>query len=203
MRNAARASARPPRQYAERPVIFPDVQLENRTGAQGRFICVPGSSFFLRNAGSSESVRHLVFQAPTYLSVKPMELAPGTQLIVSRIGYRHHGIYIGNGRVIHYVRRIRYPEGLIEEVSILEFSRGSAVRVGRQPDGASRGQNVVLRARSRLGERRYDVVRNNCEHFCNWCQFGEHRSSQIDLLPRPVRMLLDALQRVRPKSRAA
>ena len=126
-----------------------------------------------------------------------MELAPGTQLIISRTGYRHHGIYVGNGRVIHYAGRIRYPEGLIEEVSIVGFSRGGAVRIGRQPDGASRGQNVVLRARSRLGERRYDVVRNNCEHFCNWCQFGEHRSSQIDLLTRPVRMLLDVLQRVR------
>jgi hypothetical protein len=124
-------------------------------------------------------------------------VAPGTQLIVRRTGYRHHGIYVGYGRVIHYVRRTRYPEGLIEEVSIVEFSRGSAVRVGRQPDGASRGQNIVLRARSRLGERRYDVVRNNCEHFCNWCQSGEHRSSQIDLLPRPVRLLLDVLQRVR------
>jgi hypothetical protein len=125
-----------------------------------------------------------------------MELAPGTQLIVSRTGYRHHGIYVGSGRVIHYAGGIRSPEGLIEEVSIVEFSRGGAVRVGRQPDGALRGLNVVLRARSRLGEQRYDVVRNNCEHFCNWCQFGEHRSSQIDLLPRPVRKLLEVLQRV-------
>ncbi len=107
-----------------------------------------------------------------------------------------HGIYIGNGRVIHYASRICYPGGLIEEVSMVQFGRGRAVRVGRQPDGASRGQNVVLRARSRLGERRYDVVRNNCEHFCNWCQFGEHRSSQIDLLPRPILVLLDVVQRV-------
>jgi hypothetical protein len=57
------------RQYAERPVIFPDVQLENRTGAQGRFICAPGSRFFLRNIASSESVRHLI--PSTYLSVSP------------------------------------------------------------------------------------------------------------------------------------
>ena len=80
---------------------------------------------------------------------------------------------------------------------MVEFSRGGAMRIGHQPDSASRGLNVVLRARSRLGERRYDVVRNNCEYFCNWCQIGEHRSSQIDLLTRPVRMLLDVLQRVR------
>jgi hypothetical protein len=44
---------------------------------------------------------------------------------------------------------------------MVEFSRGGAVRVGRQPYGASRGLSVVLRARSRLGEQRYDVVRNN------------------------------------------
>ena len=123
-----------------------------------------------------------------------MELAVGTQLMVTRTGYRHHGIYVGNGRVIHYAGRLRYPGGLIEEISIGQFSRGGPVQVGRQPDGL-RAHSVVLRARSRLGERRYDVIRNNCEHFCNWCQSGEHRSSQVDLMTRPTRILLDMLQR--------
>jgi hypothetical protein len=40
----------------------------------------------------------------------------------------------------------------------------------------------MRRARSRLGERRYDVLRNNCEHFCNWCQVGESRSRQVELV---------------------
>jgi hypothetical protein len=48
----------------------------------------------------------------------------------------------------------------------------------------------VLRARSRLGERRYDLLNNNCEHFCNWCLLGESRSQQIESLTRPVRALM-------------
>jgi hypothetical protein len=32
----------------------------------------------------------------------------------------------------------------------------------------------------RLGEDRYSVLTNNCEHFCEWCVRGEHRSYQVD-----------------------
>ena len=41
---------------------------------------------------------------------------------------------------------------------------------------------VVHRARSRLGEDRYHVLRNNCEHFCEWCVRGQNRSYQVDAL---------------------
>jgi hypothetical protein len=38
----------------------------------------------------------------------------------------------------------------------------------------------VHRARARLGEDRYNVLTNNCEHFCEWCVQGEPRSHQVD-----------------------
>jgi hypothetical protein len=38
----------------------------------------------------------------------------------------------------------------------------------------------VHRARARLGEDRYNVLTNNCEHFCEWCVRGEPRSDQVD-----------------------
>jgi hypothetical protein len=41
----------------------------------------------------------------------------------------------------------------------------------------------LLRARSRLGENRYDIFRNNCEHFCEWCLSGVSRSRQLESLP--------------------
>ena len=41
-------------------------------------------------------------------------------------------------------------------------------------------QEVIRRARSRVGENRYRVLSNNCEHFCEWCLRGESRSYQVE-----------------------
>jgi hypothetical protein len=38
------------------------------------------------------------------------------------------------------------------------------------------------RARSRLGEDRYRLSTNNCEHFCKWCTRGLHRSTLVEAL---------------------
>jgi cell wall-associated NlpC family hydrolase len=119
------------------------------------------------------------------------ELLAGTRLIVCRRGYRHHGIYVGEGRVIHYAGRARYPHGRIEEISLQDFIGNRPVHVGSAPD-CFRGEDIVRRARSRLGECRYDLLSNNCEHFCNWCQLGEARSQQVESLAKSVRLLVHA-----------
>ena len=128
---------------------------------------------------------------------RTVELAPGTQLFVCRAGYRHYGIYVGNGKIIQYAGRISHAQGLIEEVSLTEFANGRAIRMGRLPVGPFDGKEIVRRARSRLGERRYDLFRNNCEHFCNWCQLGESRSSQVERLTGLSQLLRGPVQRLR------
>ncbi len=114
-------------------------------------------------------------------------LAPGTELIVDRLAYRHHGIYLGEGLVIHYAGRIRCPHGLIETVPLRSFVGKRRVQVGRRPAESLHGEAIVRRARSRLGERRYAIFSNNCEHFCSWCQVGESRSKQVDRLLLRIR----------------
>ena len=121
------------------------------------------------------------------------QLAPGMHLIIYRRGYTHHGIYLGDGRVMHYAGRIKYPQGLVEEISLAEFSEGRAFRAEISQIVRFSGNEIVRRARSRLGERRYDLLRNNCEHFCNWCRLGENRSFQVEWLTAPVRLLRSAL----------
>jgi hypothetical protein len=124
------------------------------------------------------------------------QLVPGTHLIISRRGYTHHGIYLGDGRVMHYAGRIKYPQGLVEEVSLEEFSEGRALRAEILQTGRFNGNEIVQRARSRLGEHRYDLLKNNCEHFCNWCRLGENRSFQVECVTAPVRLLRSALLRL-------
>ena len=35
---------------------------------------------------------------------------------------------------------------------------------------------------SRIGEQKYNLLFNNCEHFANWCKTGRHRSVQMEAL---------------------
>jgi hypothetical protein len=125
------------------------------------------------------------------------ELLPGSRLIVRRRAYFHHGIYVGNGRMVHYAGWCRGTHGLVEEVTLEQFTEGHRYCIGRMPPDRRAGEDIVRRARSRLGERRYHLLRNNCEHFCNWCQLGECRSEQVEALMKPALLLVGTLQALR------
>ena len=107
----------------------------------------------------------------------------GAHVVTPRCLYTHHGIYIGAGEVVHYeglsssLRR-----GPVAQVSLATFAHGRPVQVRDETDAAYAGLEVVARALSRLGEDAYDVLRNNCEHFCSWCLVGAARSPQIERL---------------------
>jgi len=122
-------------------------------------------------------------------------LMPGTQLIARRRGYVHTGIYVGGRRVVHYAGPLKYPRGLVEETSLEDFGAGRPVYVIHAAIPPARLVEVVRRARSRLGERSYDLLSNNCEHFCSWCQTGEARSAQVDRLSRSQRLFVRAVER--------
>lgn len=104
-------------------------------------------------------------------------------VVTSRVGYTHHGIHMGNGRVVHYSGLSRgWRGGPVEEVSLAEFARGRRVRVRVHVDARFDRDAVIARALSRLGENRYRALSNNCEHLCEWCIYGENRSRQIEVL---------------------
>jgi hypothetical protein len=117
------------------------------------------------------------------------EPALGSHLVTPRLGYSHHGIYVGRGRVVHYgafVHGLHW--GPVEEVPVARFTHGYTLWV--RP-GAARFdcKEVMRRARSRIGENSYRLLSNNCEHFCEWCLRGEHRSEQVEralVLPRQL-----------------
>lgn len=104
-------------------------------------------------------------------------MAKGDHLYVSRGAYFHHGIDCGDGTVIHY----REGEAITRS-SLPFFALGETVRVKPYvtADPADPADVVVDRAESRLGERDYHLVFNNCEHFVSWCKTGQHRSDQVN-----------------------
>lgn len=40
-------------------------------------------------------------------------------------------------------------------------------------------EQAIQRAKSRIGERAYDYLANNCEHFVTWVHTGKHNSKQV------------------------
>ena len=109
----------------------------------------------------------------------------GAHLVTPRIGFVHHGIYLGSGRVIHCGAVSRFlPRGPVEEVSLEYFSRGRRVWVRSGIPVRFTAEEVIERARSRLGENRYHVLKNNCEHLCEWCLRGRQKSYQVERLMR-------------------
>jgi hypothetical protein len=115
----------------------------------------------------------------------------GAHLVTPRRGYTHHGIYVGQGRVVQYAGLARgIRTGPVEEVSLAQFVDGHALRVRGEASPCFDGAEVVRRARCRIGENRYHLLTNNCEHFCEWCLCAEPRSYQVDeWLSRPSRAL--------------
>ena len=95
--------------------------------------------------------------------------------------YQHHGIDMGDGSVIHY----RKPSEIIEQTSWETFSKSNKVYIRQYPQGFSFLPEVVTkRAINRLGENKYNLLFNNCEHFATWCKTGIAKSQQvIDFLP--------------------
>ena len=102
------------------------------------------------------------------------ELTPGMHVVAHRIGYQHHGIYIGDGQVIAYLR-----DTGVTVCSWSTFADGDKVTVYEHDDALYSADKIVQRALDRVGEDDYNLVFNNCEHFANWCITGQAKSYQV------------------------
>ena len=112
-----------------------------------------------------------------------MKIEIGDHLVSPRCGYTHHGIYIGDGNVIHYGGYAKTKShGVIVIASLQEFSDSNPVRIRFHGSRMYSHEESVQRAYTRLGEDWYNVLLNNCEHFVYWCIFGLPVSRQANNL---------------------
>ena len=110
-----------------------------------------------------------------------MKIEKGTHLVSDRGLYTHHGLYIGNNKVIHYSGLADGMEsGPIEIIELEEFHNGDGYDIQKHSNAKYTVEQAIKRAKSRLGEDSYSVSGNNCEHFVNWSLDGNHSSDQVD-----------------------
>ena len=102
------------------------------------------------------------------------ELTAGMHVVAHRIGYQHHGIYIGDGQVVAYLL-----DTGVTVCSWSTFADGDKVTVYEHDDALYAAEEIVQRALDRVGEDDYNLVFNNCEHFANWCITGQAKSYQV------------------------
>ena len=121
-----------------------------------------------------------------------MELELGDVVFVHRPwGYDHYGVYIGQEQVIHYCVG---PDGksggggsggIVMQTTLRKFldtSKPKDLHVAFYPKifcTKSMRKQCVKRAKSALGERKYNLISHNCEHFARWCRTGMSSSTQV------------------------
>lgn len=133
-------------------------------------------------------------------ALKPFDLAntpPGTHILVDSnfdffygpsIPIKHHGIYLGDGKVIHYTTNpdntnMLFDKGKVFVESIENFTDDiSKIQAVDYPDGlvSKSTEEIINTALSREGEAKYNVLFNNCEHFANKSITGKAVSNQVE-----------------------
>lgn len=100
--------------------------------------------------------------------------------------YKHYGIDVGDGHVIHYRFEsvLLIGEAHVCRTPMAEFARDGEVQVDRSLPPAFPPEVIVQRAMSQLHSNfnGYRVKHNNCEHFSVWCFTGERVGRQA-LIP--------------------
>jgi hypothetical protein len=92
----------------------------------------------------------------------------------------HHGIDCGNDTVIHYQKNYKNEKnGIILWVPMKEFAKGKKIYTVKY-DNYDPPLIVVERAKRKLGETKYNLFNNNCEHFARYCKTGMPISHQVE-----------------------
>lgn len=107
--------------------------------------------------------------------------------------YSHHGVYISDEEVIHFTGTdddsvLDWSQCEVICTDIAEFLRGGTAEVKIYSDDELTDlypvEHIAAYARACLGDKDYNLIFNNCEHFANVCTLGRFRSIQVEQVLR-------------------
>lgn len=115
----------------------------------------------------------------------------GDHIRVQRMNglYAHHGIYVSDKEVIHFTGKdddsiLDWDKPEVISTDLATFLKDGILEVKEYTDEEFADlyspEQIVIYARACLGDKGYNLIFNNCEHFANVCTLGRFRSNQVD-----------------------
>ncbi|KAH9496924.1 hypothetical protein Btru_010188 [Bulinus truncatus] len=128
-------------------------------------------------------------------------LVIGDRVQFSRGQYTHWAVYIGSDNVVHLVgegRCTKYPNGdtahtftigghVYSQAKISVDNFWDVLEGGRASINNSRDESwspldqlaIVRKATFKIGRVEHSEVYSNCEHFANWCRYGQWKDAEF------------------------
>ncbi len=94
--------------------------------------------------------------------------------------YDHYGIDIGDGTVVHLATEPDGNEMSVQRVSKDIFANGSCISIETVEEELPT-DTVIEAALASVGNKGYDLVIGNCEHFARQMKTGKGHSVQVDM----------------------
>lgn len=103
--------------------------------------------------------------------------------------YAHHGVYVSDREVIHFTGAdddsiLDWDKPEVISTDLAAFLKDGVLEVKEYTDEEFADlyspEQIVNYARACLGDKGYNLIFNNCEHFANVCTLGRFRSNQVD-----------------------
>lgn len=115
----------------------------------------------------------------------------GDHIRVQRMNglYAHHGVYVSDSEVIHFTGAdddsiLDWDKPKVISTDLAAFLKGGTLEVKEYTDEEFADlyspEQIIVYARACLGDKGYNLIFNNCEHFANVCTLGRFRSNQVD-----------------------
>ena len=102
----------------------------------------------------------------------------------------HYGVFVSDSEVIQFgLAPNARPELKDSDIEVLStdidtFLQNQFLEVAefdrKEKKTHPTPDEVIAKARARMGERGYHILYNNCEHFAYECVTGKHYSEQVD-----------------------
>uniref|UniRef100_A0A8C0G2P1 LRAT domain-containing protein n=1 Tax=Chelonoidis abingdonii TaxID=106734 RepID=A0A8C0G2P1_CHEAB len=120
------------------------------------------------------------------------EPKPGDLIQISRFGYQHWALYVGNGYVIHLappragsssIMSVLTDRAVVKKERLRDVAGGDRYRVNNKYDGRCSPlpvSKILMEAKFLVGQKmRYSVTSENCEHFVTQLRYGQPMCDQV------------------------